>query len=68
MAKDRRLRAGQHQSYLNALCLLIGVNPPNGSLADDAANDYAFERQVFQDNGDGTRYFGRIDFVIQIQA
>ena len=46
---------------LNALCLLIGVAAPNGSLADDAANDYVFERRVFQDNGDGTRDFGRID-------
>ena len=49
------------QSFLNALCLLIGVAAPNGSLADDAANDYVFERRVFQDNGDGTRDFGRID-------
>ena len=49
------------QSFLNALCLLIGVAAPNGSLADDASNDYVFERRVFQDNGDGTRDFGRID-------
>ena len=49
------------QSFLNALCLLIGVEVPNGSLADDASNDYVFERRVFQDNGDGTRDFGRID-------
>jgi hypothetical protein len=49
------------QSFLNALCLLIGVDAPNGSLTDDAANDYVFERRVFQDNGDGTRDFGRID-------
>ena len=49
------------QSFLNALCSLIGVEVPNGSLADDATNDYVFERRVFQDNGDGTRDFGRID-------
>ncbi len=48
-------------SFLNALCSLIAVEVPNGSLADDATNDYVFERRVFQDNGDGTRDFGRID-------
>jgi len=30
-------------------------------MAADAHNDYVFERRVFQDNGDGTRDFGRID-------
>ena len=49
------------QSFINGLCALIGVAPPRGSKADDAANDYVFERRVFQDNGDGTASFGRID-------
>ncbi|WP_182466721.1 class I SAM-dependent DNA methyltransferase [Sphingomonas gilva] len=49
------------QSFINGLCHLIGIPPPNGSRADDAHNDYVFERRVFQDNGDGTFSFGRID-------
>lgn len=49
------------QSFINGLCHLIGVEPPHGSRADDSANDYVFERRVFQDNGDGTQSFGRID-------
>lgn len=49
------------QSFINGLCALLGVAVPNGSRADDAHNDYVFERRVFQDNGDGTRDFGRID-------
>ncbi len=49
------------QSFINALCNLIGVEPPHGSRADDGYNDYVFERRVFQDNGDGTVSFGRID-------
>ncbi|MGE8140914.1 DNA methyltransferase [Novosphingobium sp. NPDC080210] len=49
------------QSFVNGLCHLLGVDPPRGSLADDAHNDYVFERRVFQDNGDGTTSFGRID-------
>ena len=49
------------QSFLNGLCDLLGVPAADGSRADDAHNDYVFERRVFQDNGDGTRSFGRID-------
>ncbi len=49
------------QSFVNGLCALIGVAPPDGSRVDDAHNDYVFERRVFQDNGDGTTSFGRID-------
>lgn len=49
------------QSFVNGLCALIGVAPPHGSRSDDAHNDYVFERRVFQDNGDGTTSFGRID-------
>ena len=49
------------QSFLNGLCAPIGVDPPHGSRADDAHNDYVFERRVFQDNGDGSVSFGRID-------
>jgi hypothetical protein len=49
------------QSFINGLCRLIGVEPPNGSRTDDTQNDYVFERRVFQDNGDGTVSFGRID-------
>lgn len=49
------------QSFINGLCALIGVAPPHGSRTDDAHNDYVFERRVFQDNGDGTTSFGRID-------
>ena len=49
------------QSFINGLCALIGVEPPHGSRTDDAHNDYVFERRVFQDNGDGTTSFGRID-------
>lgn len=49
------------QSFINGLCRLIGVEPPDGSRTDDEHNDYVFERRVFQDNGDGTTSFGRID-------
>ncbi len=49
------------QSFINGLCHLIGVEAPHGSRVDDASNDYVFERRVFQDNGDGTQSFGRID-------
>lgn len=49
------------QSFINGLCQLLGVDAPDGSKVDDAHNDYVFERRVFQDNGDGTQSFGRID-------
>nr|WP_166175715.1 class I SAM-dependent DNA methyltransferase [Altererythrobacter segetis] len=49
------------QSFINGLCHLIGVPPPDGSRTSDAHNDYVFERRVFQDNGDGSQSFGRID-------
>jgi hypothetical protein len=49
------------QSFINGLCDIIGVERPHGSKADIALNDYVFERRVFQDNGDGTTSFGRID-------
>lgn len=49
------------QSFINGLCHLLGVDAPVGSRTDDAYNDYVFERRVFQDNGDGTQSFGRID-------
>jgi hypothetical protein len=49
------------QSFVNGLAALIGVDPPKGSQSDDAQNDYVFERRVFQDNGDGTTSFGRLD-------
>lgn len=49
------------QSFINGLARLLGVDPPRGAKADDTANDYVFERRVFQDNGDGTESFGRID-------
>ncbi|MFN3474774.1 MAG: class I SAM-dependent DNA methyltransferase [Blastomonas sp.] len=49
------------QSFINCLCALIGVPAPDGSRTDDTHNGYVFERRVFQDNGDGTQSFGRID-------
>lgn len=49
------------QSFIGELCALIGVEAPRGSRTDDAHNDYVYERRVFQDNGDGTNSFGRID-------
>jgi hypothetical protein len=49
------------QSFVNGLAALIGVAPPKGSQRDDSQNDYVFERRVFQDNGDGTTSFGRLD-------
>ena len=49
------------QSFINGLCHLLGVDAPAGSRTDDVHNDYVFERRVFQDNGDGTQSFGRID-------
>jgi hypothetical protein len=49
------------QLFINGLANLLGVDPPRGAKADDTTNDYVFERRVFQDNGDGTESFGRID-------
>ena len=49
------------QSFVNGLCALLGVPAPHGSQTDDTQNDYVFERRVFQDNGDGTKSFGRLD-------
>ena len=49
------------QSFIHDLCALIGVEPPRGSRVDDAENSYVFERRVFENNGDGTSSFGRID-------
>lgn len=49
------------QSFLNGLCHLLCVPAPHGSRTDDTHNAYVFERRVFQDNGDGTQSFGRID-------
>ena len=49
------------QSFINGLCRILGVDAPTGSRSDDLHNDYVFERRVFQDNGDGTQSFGRID-------
>ncbi|MBV1696787.1 MAG: hypothetical protein KGQ47_00410, partial [Hyphomicrobiales bacterium] len=49
------------QSFINGLCSILNVPPPRGSRANDAQNDYVFERRVFQDNGDGTTSFGRVD-------
>lgn len=49
------------QSFVNGLCALLGVPAPQGSQSDDAQNDYVCERRVFQDNGDGTWGFGRLD-------
>lgn len=49
------------QSFVNGLCVLIGVDPPKGCRTDDAHNDYVFERRVLQKEADGTVSFGRID-------
>jgi hypothetical protein len=49
------------QSFINGLTQLLGVDPPAGSKVNDAHNDYVFERRVFQNNGDGSQSFGRID-------
>ena len=49
------------QSFINELCALIGVESPRGSRVDDAENSYVFERRVFENNGDGTSSFGRLD-------
>src|SRR5579863_955027 len=49
------------QSFINELSHVLGVDAPAGSRTHDIHNDYVFERRVFQDNGDGTQSFGRID-------
>ncbi len=49
------------QSFINGLCSILNVQSPRGSRVNDAQNDYVFERRAFQDNGDGTTSFGRID-------
>jgi hypothetical protein len=49
------------QTFINDLCGILGVAAPLGSRTDDEFNDYVFERRVFQNNGDGTDSFGRVD-------
>lgn len=49
------------QSFVSGLCRLLGVDAPKGSKSNDTHNDYVFERGVFQDNGDGSKSFGRLD-------
>lgn len=49
------------QSFINGLCAILDVPPPKGSRSDDSVNDYVFEQRVFQNNGDGTDSFGRVD-------
>ena len=49
------------QTFVNDLCVILGVAAPLGSRTDDDLNDYVFERRVFQNNGDGTDSYGRID-------
>ncbi len=49
------------QSFINELCALLDVPVPEGSKSNVHLNDYVYERSVFQDNGDGTQSFGRID-------
>jgi len=49
------------QSFINELCALLDVPAPGGSKQNVRLNDYVYERSVFQDNGDGTQSFGRID-------
>ena len=50
------------QSFLSELCRdVLGVDPPQPSLPDEALNSYVFERGVRFDNGDGTSSTGRID-------
>ena len=36
------------QSFIHGLTSLLGVDPPRGAKADDATNDYVFERRVFR--------------------
>ncbi|WP_353208691.1 DNA methyltransferase [Sphingorhabdus sp.] len=47
--------------FVVGLCSIIGVAAPSGAQPDNLQNDYVFERTVFQDNGDGTNSFGRLD-------
>jgi len=49
------------QSFINQLCHVLGTAAPDPSTGNAALDDYVYERGVFQDNGDGTRSFGRID-------
>ncbi|MFA5258373.1 MAG: type IIL restriction-modification enzyme MmeI [Opitutales bacterium] len=47
--------------FLTELCDLIGVPQPNPSQADNAQNDYVFERRVEFMDGDGVVRHGFID-------
>ncbi|MEP0643690.1 DNA methyltransferase [Parasphingorhabdus sp.] len=49
------------QSFINGLCALLDVPSPDGSKEIEEHNNYVFERGVYQDNGDGSESFGRID-------
>lgn len=49
------------QLFINDLCSLLGVEPPQPTLSNIAANDYVFERHVIKTEIDGTTSNGWID-------
>jgi hypothetical protein len=49
------------QSFVSELCDVLGVERPRPAVADDARNDYVFERAVVFQNPDRTTSAGRID-------
>jgi hypothetical protein len=50
-----------YQLFLSELTDLLEVPRPQPAQADDAQNEYVFERAVIFNNGDGTTSTGRID-------
>lgn len=50
-----------YQLFLSELCDQLTVARPNPTQADEARNDYVFERKVIFHNGDGSTSVGFID-------
>lgn len=50
-----------YQLFLNELCALIGVEPPNPQTGDDRDDGYVYERRVTFSHGDGSSSHGFID-------
>ena len=49
------------QLFITDLCALLGVEPPQSTQSEMAANDYVFERHVVKTEIDGTASNGWID-------
>ena len=59
--KSEGSERGNYQTFLYELCVLLGVEPPQPSVAVDAENAYVFDRVVTSRDGKGGAAPGFID-------